>query len=74
MREAFKPGTKVQFKMPDGTMGAVAEITNDVPDGYIGRYWTVPGYAGNGFYFVRVVLDNRRLLAHESDLVIIDGP
>jgi|GEM_PF-2944240 len=60
----LKAGDKVRFKLRDGTLGARAVIESNL------KSWDakIPGYAGEGFWFIRTVPDQRGLIAHEDDL------
>jgi len=69
MKKEFTPGTIVRFKLRDGSLGSFAVITDETPDR---PGWTLPGYAGEGYYFVETRPDRRRLIADEDDLVLVD--
>jgi len=67
MKAAFKEGVRVRFKLRDGSLGALAQITEPKE----GRFGQIErGYMGEGFYHVTTIPDQRNLIAHEDDLVL----
>ena len=65
MKEAFKPGTRVRFRLKDGTLGAHAVISDKLDESGS----KIPGYAGEGLYFITTIFDQRQLIASHDDLV-----
>lgn len=66
MNNKLSAGTQVRFKLRDGTLGAraIIDVTKKAWDSKI------PGYAGQGFWFIKTIPDSRELIAHEDDLHI----
>lgn len=61
MVEAFKPGTIVKFKIPDGAVGRISNFRKSYD-------WQIPGYLGEGFY--SVIVEGRELIVKEDDIEV----
>lgn len=72
MKQGFIPDALVRFKLSRGCYGTRAKITHEVPEKHRNRFctWKYPGYAGEGFYFIITIPDQRQLIAHEDDIVL----
>lgn len=71
MKESFKEGVWVRFKLKDGSSGALARITEPKVR-YNQPGWKVRGYMGEGFYHITTILDQRNLIVCEDDLILVD--
>jgi len=66
MKDAFKPGTIVKFKIPNGAYAVITDYCKTID-------WKVPGYLGEGFYHVKIVPTQKGTVVQEDDIEVTDN-